>query len=244
MNPKEQGDNSLKMFRGESISSAAFSIYSESAPLFAGVITKYMQTIGGGEHFIADLGSHKGAFLQDLLSRFPQYKFHSIAIDVNGDDLSENPAEIKINSDLTNINLPDKSVDIVVCRYVLAWNDLESQNKIISEIKRVGRGIGIIQHQGAESENPGPLQNASKDLFSGVVSKLKRENFFFSTPDQIENLLLSQGVEFECIQDRKVPGLSELLIEKYELSGEDAENVKRILRDSDYVNQTTWILKF
>ncbi len=242
MNPKEQGSHASEMFRGEVMSEAARSMYAESAPLFANVIKKYIPV--DGEYSLADLGSHKGKFLRELLDSLPGYTFHSIAVDVNDDDLLENSAEVKIHSDLMRMDIPDKSVDVVVCRYVLAWNNLKSQSDIISEIKRVGRKIAIIQHQGAVSDNPNPLQIASEELFGGIVPALKRSEFFFSTPRQIEHILEEQGIEFERVQDRKVSGLSELLVEKYELPGADAENVKRILRDTDYVNQTTWVLKF
>ncbi len=242
MNPKEQGDNAPKMFHGEAVSNAAYSMYAESAPLFADVVRKYIQP--GISYSLADLGSHKGAFLRDLLNILPEYEFHSIAVDVNEDDLLDNSADIKIKSDLGHIDIPEKSIDVVVCRYVLAWNNLESQHQIIAEMKRIGRTIGIIQHQGAESQDPDPLQSASKKLFGGAIPQLQRSEFFFSTPNQIEDFFKEQGIEFECIQNRKVLGLSELLIEKYKLSDTDAQQVSEILKDADYVNQTTWILKF
>lgn len=242
MNPKEQGPNAPKIFHGETVSEAAFQMYAESANLFADIIKKSIPV--GDECSMVDLGSHKGIFLKDLLGELPEYRFHTIAVDINGEDLADNPADEKINSDLSHVNIPDKSVDIVVCRYVLAWNSLEVQKEIISEMKRIGSGLGIIQHQGAESENPVPLQNAAQNLFSGVVPKLKREDFFFSTPNQVEEILAGQEIQFERIQNRVVFGLSDLLIEKYGLSEQDAEVVKNILKDTDYVNQTTWVLKF
>jgi len=51
-------------------------------------------------------------------------------------------------------------------------------------------------------------------------------------------------ISFERIQERDVPGLSNLFIEKYNLSEVDAHNTQAILSGADYVTQAAWILKF
>jgi ubiquinone/menaquinone biosynthesis C-methylase UbiE len=184
-----------------------------------------------------------GDFLKDLIALLPEYTFKTIAIDVNADDLEKNKADQKIVSNLTKIEVPDRSVDIVICRYTLAWNNLETQREILREIKRISKGLVVIQHQGANSLNPEVLQKASKELFSGVIPQLKRDAFFFSTAEQLEVFMKELEITFERIQDKTVNGLSGLFIDKYGLSDTEADEVKRILKDSDYLTLSSWVLK-
>lgn len=243
MNIKEQGEYSEVMFSGEITSDAAELIYSQSVQLFSEAI---LASLPQGEYSIADLGSSKGEFFTKLLDseNLKGYKFHTIAIDVNEDDIKQNNAESNIVSDLQSLSLADKSVDIILSRYALAWNNLEGQRKILEEIKRVTKGIAIIQHQGANSEHPEGLQDASLQLFSGIIPALKRDEFYFSTAEQLEVMMKELGINFERIQNRDVDGLSSIFIDKYDLSEEDAQTTVDCLRGSDYVTQTTWILKF
>lgn len=241
MNLKEQGLNAEAVFHGKVISEASRSVYGESVSLFSKIIHSELRA---GEYSLADLGSHKGELLDDLLKVLPEYTFKTIAIDVNADDLKSNNANQKIVSDLSRLQLADKSVDVVIARYALAWNDLENQEDILREIKRVTKKIAIVQHQGAKSENPEELQSASKHLFDGIIPQLKRDKFFFSTPEQIEGIMRGLEINFEKIEEEYVKGLASLLIEKYNLSEDHAFKVKEILKNSDYVIKATWILRF
>lgn len=243
MNLKEQGSNASNLFSGTSFSRPAELLYKESSKLFAEILQKYKQ-VKDKEYIIADLGSHRGNFLKDVVGLLPGYRFKTIAIDVNVDDLEYNSADVKIVSDLNDLKLDDKSIDITLARYVLAWNDLNKQKEILAEIKRVTKGIAIVQHQGAKEIDGEILQNASKELFSGIVPALKRESFHFSTANEIESILDSLDIQFERVQYRDVEALSELLIEKYSLNEDDRQKVINILKDSDYVTQICWILKF
>ncbi len=239
MNIKEQGSNSENIFHGKAISEAGYLMYADSARLFSNLIKKHLVV---GSYNLADLGSHKGEFLQDTVNFLPEYKFKTTAIDVNTDDLKKNIADVKIESDLAHTPLQDKTIDVTLSRYVLAWNSLEKQKEIIKEISRITKRIAIIQHQGADILEPEVLQVSSANLFSGVIPVLKRDNFFFSTSEQLEQYMREFNIKFEKVQDKKVNGLSSLLIEKYNLEGEESKKVKEILANSDYVFQTTWIL--
>lgn len=243
MNIKEQGEYSEVMFRGENSSRAAELVYSESVKLFSDAI---IATLPEGRYSIADLGSSKGEFFKNLLNSetLTNFTFDTIAVDVNEDDISANSAESRIVSDLQSLSLADKSVDIILARYALAWNNLEGQRKILEEIKRVTKGIAIIQHQGANSENPEGLQDASLQLFSGIIPTLKRDAFYFSSAEQLEEIMKELNISFERIQNRDVDGLSSIFIDKYDLSEEDAQTTVDCLKGSDYVTQTAWILRF
>ncbi len=90
-------------------------------------------------------GVFKGELLGNILDKLPDYKFHTIAVDINGEALKENlSAQEKIISTLDKIPLKDKSIDVVFCRYVLAWNNPKKQQEILKEITRIVSGFAII----------------------------------------------------------------------------------------------------
>lgn len=140
--------------------------------------------------------------------------------------------------------MEDKSVDVSVMRYALAWNIYEKQREVLSEVKRITKKIAVIQHQGADSLNPVELQDASSKLFDGRVGNLKREGFYFSTSSEVEEMMGNLDIKYVKVDERKIPGLSTLLALKYNLSDEDQKRVVEILGECDYVVSTTWILKF
>lgn len=241
MNLKDQGENSHTIFHGNTESEASRLMYRGSALLFSEIIRSNLKN---NEYTLADLGSSKGEFLNDLIKHLPEYNLKTIAIDINEDDIKINNADKKIVTNLTNIPLDDKSVDITTARYVLSWNNIADQKKIIEEIKRITKHIAIIQHQGANTNHPNSLQESSKILFNGIIPQLKRDNFFFSTSTQIEDFMNGLNISFKKIQERDVEGLSNIFIEKYNLSEIDTKQVKEILRNSDYITQSTWVLNF
>lgn len=216
-------------------------IYAESADLFAGLITNRLEK---GEYSLLDLGSHKGEFLEDLKSRLNGYSFETVAVDVNESDLKENQADKKIVADLTQIPIDDKSIDLTIARYAIAWNGIENQKRIIKEIGRVTKRMAVIQQQGSDPAHPCDLQAAANELFNGKIPELKRDCFYFSSADEIEGWFRESGLAFERIQHRKVDNISELYIEKYKLEGDAAQEVRNILTEADYLWQTAWVITF
>lgn len=240
VNSKEQGINAEKIFHGEGQSEATRLVYRGSASLFSEIIQSKLEK---GEYSLADLGSHRGEFLKDLTKLLPGYTLKTIAIDINVDDLEHNNADRKIVSDLSKLQLADKAVDITVCRYALAWNNIETQKEILKEIKRVTKRIAVIQHQGANSIDPKGLQDASMKLFNGVIHQLKRDQFYFSTTEEVEKIMQELGIRFERIQIKEVSGLSDVFADKYNLSEVENNTVREILKGSDYVTLSAWVLE-
>lgn len=148
MNPKEQGQDSAKIFSAENASEVIREVYGRSVEIFARQIR---ENLPSGGYSLVDLGSHKGDFISELKSCVNEYNFSVIAVDVNEDDLSANPSDRKIVSDLRRIDIEDKSVDVSVMRYALAWNTLEKQREVLSEVKRITKKLAVVQHQGADS---------------------------------------------------------------------------------------------
>jgi len=237
----EQGVNAEKLFHGKMEGHAAELFYTESAGLFASIISK---EIPKGTYSLVDLGGHKGELLSEIASLLPDYKFNSTVVDrVEGLDPGVDGE--KIVGDITHTSFESKNADIVFLRYVLAWNTTEGQREILKEVARITKRIAIIQHQGADSANPGLLQEAQARLFSGEIPELKRDpNFMWTDPRSLESLMMELGIKYSIVQDRRIDGLSDLFIEKYGLAGSKAEAVREILRNCDYVMQTTWVLDF
>lgn len=241
MDKKFQGTGSRSMFHGETENKTIKKVYGESAQIFSNTLKDNLEA---GEYSLIDLGSHKGEFLHDFLKTCPSsLNFETTAVDVNEDDLKENLADNKFLADLTNLPFKDKAFDVTFARYAIAWNSIADQEKILDEIVRITKKIAIIQHQGASSRQPQKLQKSSNELFSGVVPVLKREKFCFTSSREIKSILNKIGVRYKIIQNRKVKNLSELLIEKYQLPVSEAEVVKKILRGTDYIYQTTFFTK-
>ena len=236
----EQGKNSARVFHGESQSDAVKSFYKDSVPLFTKIIKNNLKP---NKYALIDIGGHKGEFLSELLTELPEYKFESTIIDkVEG--LEDGLNVKKLVEDVVNNSLPDKCADLVIMRYVLPWDVYDNQKRILNEIKRLCKNIAIIQHQGAPSNNPKPLQNAAKELWGGAVPTLKREHGLFTESSKIEEWMNELGMKFEKIEEKYIETLSELFIEKFGLDGTEAQKTKDILKGCDGISITTWVIMF
>jgi hypothetical protein len=237
---KFQGEKASDAFHGKSENNAMKLVYSESADLFSQEIKKYFKP---GNYNLVDLGGHRGEFLNDILLKLPEYTFDSTVVDIN-DGIDKDVNAKKLQIDIRNTPFTDKSIDITIVRYVLAWNSLLNQKEILKEIARITKGIAIIQHQGSMNEDPLRLQNALHTVFNGDIPKLKRDNCLFTESILVETRMNELGIEYEKIQNRMVKGLSDIFIERFSLSEHEAQKTKDILHDCDYIIQTTWVLKF
>ena len=238
---KYQGNNASEIFRGNGKSSASKLFYNESAEIFAKVIRDNL-TIGN--YSFLDMGGHKGEFLKELLNEIPEYQFDSTIIDVV-EGIDSNLKATKILGDIKNTNFPDKSFDLIIIRYVLAWNNLENQKLILKEISRLCRGICIIQHQGADSNDPISLQKASIKIFNGdIIPKMKRDEGFFTESKTLELWMGELKIKYVKIMERKIVTLSETFIEKFSLSQQESKLIVEALDSCDYINQSTFLLDF
>ncbi len=236
----DQGTNSIQAFHGKGKANAIKLFYGDSASLFAKLIRNNLKA---GKYTLVDLGGHKGEVLGDMLPLLPEYEFDAVVIDkVQGMD--EGVKARKIVGDIINNEIPDKSVDVVLMRYVLPWDSYDNQKLIIKEVQRICRGFAIIQHQGAMSKDPKPLQNASLKLWSGRVEALKRDFGFFTEAKQVEAWMTELSINFEKLDQKYIETLSEMFIEKFNLNDTDAQTTKDILSGCDGIEITTWLLKF
>lgn len=240
---KNPGEKSSNVFKGESNSLAVRELYGESAEYFADVIKNKLSD-KNKTYKLADLGSFKGELLGNVLDKLPDYKFNTIAVDINEEALKENSSvQEKIITTLDKSTLKDKSMDVVLCRYVLAWNNQKKQQKILKEIARIVKGFAIIQHAGADVGNSDGWRKKIDDLLDGEeIPKLKRVGHYFSSRNEIEDWMKENKINFERLMERRIENLSDVFIERYNLNKKESKKTKGILGDKNYIIQTTWLV--
>lgn len=238
-----QGEKTSLAFHGEGPSKTIQELYGESAKYFSDIIrTKILDK--ATEHTLIDFGCHRGELLSDVLNQLKDYHFHTIGVDTDINLQENNIVQEKIPANLTNIPLGNGTVECGVMRYVLQWNNLENQKKILQEISRVVDNFVIVQHAGADNTNPVDWRIKFDEMFNGEeVKKLKRNGCFFSSKEEVEKMLEESEINFEVLSTKQIEKVSNVFIEKFALSEQEAETVKRILNDKDYIVQTTWLLK-
>jgi ubiquinone/menaquinone biosynthesis C-methylase UbiE len=239
----EMGVDTSHVFSGNVKGEALKRVYGESAQLFADLIKKYLPASEKG-YTLADLGSYKGELLAKILEELGvDYKVKTIAVDVNEEALKQNTADESVVSSVDSIPLADGSVDISIMRYVLQWNPLNVQKDILKEFNRITRKIGVLQHCCPDDQNADEWRKHTDDIYDGEeVLKLKREGYYFSSPGEVEAMMTELGIKFKKICEVTAPGFSEIFVERYALSREEAETLRKILGKFDYENVVTWVI--
>ena len=237
------GVDTSHVFSGDAKSESVRKIYGESAGLFADLIRQYLPPTSD-EYTLADLGSFKGELLKKVVSNLdPGYKIKTIGIDINEEAMQDNPADERIVSSVDALPLADKSVDISIMRYVLQWNTLEKQAEILKELNRVTRKVGIVQHCCPDDQNADEWRRHSDDVYDGEeISKMKRAAYYFSSPSEVEAMMVESGIKFKKISEITAPDFSQIFIERYALSEEEAVLLRKILGEFDYENVVTWVI--
>ncbi len=196
------------------------------------------------KYSLLDVGTSRGELLNELLVCLADYQFNTIGVDLDPVVLEENKiAGKKIIASATSLPFKDKSIDVLIARYIIQWNSPEEQKKILTEIRRVVNNFALIEHAGASDKNPDKWREMSNHLFSGVeIPKLKRVGHYFYSQSELENIMKELGVNFERINERRVDNYSDVFAVRYNLSKEEIQLTKEILGDYDYFIQTDWII--
>lgn len=238
-----QGEKTSLVFRGEGRTETVREVYGESAGYFSNIFRAKIKD-KDVEHTLIDFGCHKGELLQNILDQLKDYRFYTIGVDTEVNLQENNIVQEKVPGSLTNIPLEGGSVECGMMRYVLQWNSPENQKKILQEISRVVKDFIIVQHAGSDNVSPKEYREKFDKLFRGEqVKKLKRSNCFFSSQNEVEEILNESGINFELLLSKRIEKVSNVFIERFGLSEQEAEAVRSILGDKDYVMQTTWLLE-
>lgn len=238
-----QGDGATEIFSGESKNTVVEKMYGESAPYFAEIIRNFL-VARELSYEILDIGTFRGELLSKVITELgEQYRFNKTGIDLEKDALvGNNNLDEKILGDAADMPFSDKAFDVVLCRYVLQWNNVDRQKQIISELQRVNRGFVIIQHAGSGDEDADEWKEKIHELVFGGVPKVSRAQGYFSSPSEIERWMEELNISFKRLQYRRLDGLSSVFAEKYKLTKEEENKVSEILGDKNYIYQTTWIV--
>ncbi len=242
---EDMGVNTGKAFSGDGLSLAIIKTYADSVDIFvkalktklnySGVVTSYGS--------LADFGTFSGEFLKNLVNRLSleNISFSKIyGLEINSDALEKNiVAEEKIVTDLVNIPVKDKTFDISTARYVLQWNSLDRQEKIIKEIIRTTKMFSVIQHPSVDYAG----QEKFHEIFKGeLIPSLKRIESYYSTQEEIEQIFERNNIKFEVFNKEKIQNISDVFIERYGLSETEASSLKRFLGSDDYWDRVTWVI--
>lgn len=238
----QMGENSSKIFGAENIKSKTTAkVYEQSANFFADTIRQKINP--DKQYDLADFGCFKGELLDNILRLLPEYHFHTYGIDLEPNLIGNKSAQEKVAADLVCTPLRDKSMDIVLMRYVLQWNNAQKQEKILQEIARVTRGFAIIQHLGADNKNSDAWRKKIDELLGGQkIAKLHRVGHLFLSNEEIEELMNKHAIRFERIQNRKIDRLFNVFRERYNLIDKESNLAKQILGNKDYIIQTSWLI--
>ncbi|MDE1919453.1 MAG: methyltransferase domain-containing protein [Patescibacteria group bacterium] len=238
---QNMGENTSKVFSGEAGTKAAREAYNKTPEVFSEEIKKRL--LPNKEYTIADIGSFRGELLGKLLELVPDYKFRTIAVDINQDALNKNTLQEKIISDAEHLPFGNGSIDIEVVRFLLQWNHWERQKQIIKEIARTVKEFALVEHGGADNENPDEWREKMDKLFEGVeVPKLKRGEHFFSSRDEIEQMMRDEGIKYERVREKIISDVAEIYSERFGLNEEESAKTRKILSNKNFFVQTDWII--
>ena len=128
-------------------------------------------------------------------------------------------------------------------RYVLQWNYPENQKKILKEVSRTINEFALIEHVGADNENPKEWRKRHDKLYDGImIPKLKRGEHYFSTSEEIERWMNEESISFERINEKVIKNAESVFAERFNLNDEEGFKVKEIIKDKNFFIKTTWII--
>jgi ubiquinone/menaquinone biosynthesis C-methylase UbiE len=237
--PQDMGRATSKVFSGRTESETTRKMYAETPTFFA---EKIRNLLDAREPYVfADVGAASGEMMTNLRKLLPEYSLKVIAVDIDAGSLDRNIADEKLVANAEE--LPFESVDVIVMRYVLQWNNLERQKKILNELTRSIRKFALVEHIGADSNDSDEWRKYIDELFRGKdVPQLKREDYFLSSSAEIEKWMSEQGIRFERLRERRIDDAANAFIERWKLDERDAVETRRILGEKNYLQQTDWII--
>lgn len=238
---KEMGVAASDVFAGKSGQLAVQALYGETASLFVDLIG-HNTTLS--KRRLLDAGAFKGELMSSIMELNGHRELFEItATDINESALAQNAiADRKVVANLSALPFSDGEFDIACARYVLVWNVLAEQKRILRELNRVA-GLTVLQHAGADDIGTSEWQGCMHTLLGGKVSKLFRSECHFSSAQEVECQLKELGIAYERIQHRRVDFVSQVLIERFKLDANEAAEVRKTLGENDYILQTTWLIK-
>ena len=214
-----------------------YDIYEREFPHLYRVVDNFIKDSDHKRVEIADFGGGNGAVIEHLKenSKFSD-RFNVTCIDSNQELLDDNTtADTKILSDLTEY-FAENLFDIVIMRYVLQFNSMNEQFKILKNIHRSLKNDGIFLNWHLSVENEDHKKRFLTLLASDEINpKLNRPNSYWDTMEDIFSLKVEAGFETEIV-DFYSSVLHTTLKLKHELSDEEDKEVQEFLGEYNYIN--------
>jgi ubiquinone/menaquinone biosynthesis C-methylase UbiE len=239
----DMGDNTSRVFAGETQSNANIEMYQQTAEFFADEIKKRLP-VRDASYTMIDVGSFQGELLANIIEKLSEYHFETTAIDINQQALRKNfSSDSRVVAHAEALPFDNQSVDIAIVRYVLQWNSAEKQKQILMELARTVKEFALVEHLGSDVIDAEEWRGRMSKLFDGSeIAKLKRVDYFLSSRDEIEEWMQQNGIKFERLKDRVIENVADAFIERFSLNSDEAEKTKQILGDKNYIRQTDWIV--
>ncbi len=237
----DMGNASSRAFAGESRFTAGQEIYGQTVGIFTEQIRSRL--IPERTYTLADVGSYQGELLTNLTDALPEYTFRTIALDNNREALTHNKADQIIVSQGEALPFDDQSIDVVIARYMLQWNDAENQKRILHEMARSMRKLGLIEHVGGDNDDPDIWRQHINRLFSDThLPQLNRSGHFFSSAAEVEKWMDELGIHYKRIDYQYINNGTDVYVERYGLNDEESLIAKTVMGEKNYFYKTDWVL--
>lgn len=237
----KQGKNSINTFLAKTKSRPVNELYSVAA------IVKRIKKISSSKTLkVIDIGAHKGELSSGLRINLGIQKVEVTAVENDQNYLrANNDADYKIFADVSKDRLPKRQYDLAIMRYVLHWNNKESQEFILENVlNSTNEGI-ILLNVGPDEKNSEQWREKTDKIFKTNMFGLKRDKYYFPNSADIKSIIRKNGWSYKSLdKDKKIKKLSEILRVKYGLGKDQKEKIRKILGNCDYLIKTTlWIQK-
>lgn len=212
-----------------------FPIYKKDLPLIVKIIDNYTNEKGLSEIKIADFGGGNGS-ITDYLKEYSanKEKFIITCIDSNKKLLEDNKsADIKIEADLKDIS-ENKEWDIGILRYVLEYNTINEQLKILRTIDKSLKDEGILINWNVGVENKEHQEMFQRAFNTNEINeKFFRPNSYWDIIEERKYLFKEAGFKTEVKDEYKVNFRNFFSI-RYELNEKENKELNDFLGKYDY----------
>lgn len=186
----------------------------------------------------ADFGGGNGTYIKELKENIKKELIFT-NIDKNQElldkDIHSNKKRL-INLEDINESEFNEKFDLIIMRYVLNYNPLEIQDKIIRKVKNLLKngGIFILHHCGT-------IDIRHKEMFNAVFStnivsqKMIRSNPYWATWKEVQDLLINNGFKVKIIEKYDVP-IGDLYKERNKLTEDEDKKLHTFLGKYDFID--------
>jgi len=221
--------------RQSALNEYLYSFYQKDLPLVLEIVDKYIDDNKLTQVNLADIGGGPGSITQYLKENSKNTdKLTVTCLDSNKEFLVHNhSADIKIETDLTEISHVD-SWDIGIMRYVLHYNEIADQIKILKNIRNGLKENGILINWNVGLENEEHQERIDKILSTNIINeRLIRPGTHWDTIEERKEMFKEAGFIAEVRDEYRVE-IGEMFKIRYELTDGEFKKLTSFLGDYDF----------